>query len=119
MIDDEARNKHWKNYVSKEITALIHHKYFDFKSPDFKPSRKYQYVRLHLVYDVKPGLTTKARLVFYGSPVDPRGLSTRATVVKVISVILLDIIADFQHIKVLKRDIGNAFIQDHTKKDLH
>ena len=55
----------------KEIAALIHHKCFDFKSSDFKPSREYQYARLHLVYDVKLDLTTKARLVCDGSQVYP------------------------------------------------
>ena len=43
-IDDEAGNMHWENAVANEITALIHHKCFDFKFPDFKPSREYQYV---------------------------------------------------------------------------
>ena len=64
-------------------------------------------------------MTTKARLVVYGSLVDPRGLSTWATVVKLISVILLDVIANSQHIKILKEDIENAFIQDHTKEQIY
>ena len=114
-IDDEAGNMNCKNFVAKEIAALIHHKCFDFKCPDFKPSREYQCVRLQLVYYVKSDLTIKARLVFYGSRVDPRGLSTRATVVKGLSVRLLYIIADSQNLQVLTGDICNAFIQAHTK----
>ena len=47
----EASNKHhWQNYMYKDIDVLIYHKCFDFKSPSFKPSKEYQYVRLHLVY---------------------------------------------------------------------
>ena len=68
------------------------------------------------MYDIKPDLTYKARLVCDGSRVDPRGLSTHATVVKGISVRLLDLIADSQNLKVLCGDIGNAFIQAHTKE---
>ena len=109
-IDDEASNKHWKNAVAKEITAFIHHKCVDFKSLDFKPSREYQYVRLYLVYYVKPGLTTKQRLVYDVSQVGLHGISARVTVVLVISVRLLVIIADSQHIKVLIGDAVNAFI---------
>ena len=105
--------------MSEEIYALIHHKCFDFKSPDFKPFREYQYLRLHLVYDVKSDLTTKARLVCDGSQVDPRGLSTRAAVVKGISVRLLDTIAGSQNTKVLTGNIGNAFIQAHTKEKIY
>ena len=82
IIYDESGNMHWQDAVAKEIAALIHHKCFDFKYPDFKPSRKYQYIRLHLVYDVKPDLIPKAHLVCDGSQFNPRGLSTRATVVK-------------------------------------
>ena len=68
-----------------------------------------------MVYDVKLDLTYKAKLVCGGSRVDPRGLSTRATVVKGVSVCLLDIIADFQNIKVMTGDICNTFIQAYTK----
>ena len=105
--------------MSKEIPALMHYKCFDFEYPNFKLSREYQYVRLRLVYDVKLDLTTNAHLVCDGSQVEPRGLSNRATVVKGISVRLLDIIYDSQNLKVLTGDIGNTFIQAHKRKDLH
>ena len=98
---------------------MIFHQCFDFKSPNFKPSSDYQFCRLHLVYDIKPDLTYKARLVCDGSRVDPRGLSTRATVVKGISVRLLDLIADSQNLQVLCGDIGNAFIQANTKEKIY
>ena len=94
------------------------HECFDFKTPDHIPSTGYQYCRLNLIYDIKPDLTYKARLVCDGSQVDPRGLSTRATVVKNISVRLLDVIADAQHLEVMVGDIGNAFIQAHTKEKI-
>ena len=68
--------------MSKEISTLIHHTCFDFRSHDFKPSREYQYVKLHLVYDVTPNFTTNAHLAYDGIQIDPRGLSTRATVIK-------------------------------------
>ena len=68
---------------------------------------------------MKPDLHFEARLVCDGSKVDPRGLSTRATVVKGISVCLLDIIADVQNLDVLVGDIGNAFIQAKTKEKIY
>ena len=68
---------------------------------------------------MKPDLTTKTRLVFDGSQVDQRDLSTKATAVKLLSVILLDIIADSQNFKVLTDDIGNSFIQAHTKEKIY
>ena len=70
----------------------------------------YQYCRLNLIYDIKPDLTYKARLVCDGSQVDPRMLSTRATMVNNISVRFLDVIADAQQLEVIVDDIGNALI---------
>jgi Reverse transcriptase (RNA-dependent DNA polymerase). len=94
----------------KEIAALIHHKCFEFKSAKFKPSADYQYAPLCLVYDIKSDLRYKARLVVQGHRDDPRGLSTCATVVKGISVRLLDVIAHHQGLRVLTGDVGNAFM---------
>ncbi len=97
-LDSATGNTRWQQAVEKEVGALIQHNCFDFKTPDFKPSTDYQYCRLHLVYDVKAGLTYNARLVCNGKQVDPRGLSTRVTVMKTISIILLDLIADTQEL---------------------
>jgi len=115
-IDEAAGNRKWQEAVEKEVAALVMHGCFDFKSPDFKPSGEYQYCRLHFVYEVKNDLRQKARLVCDGSRVDPRGLSTRATVVKGVSVRLLDLIADAQDLEVICGDIGNAFIQAETNE---
>ena len=98
------------------MAALLFHECFDFKSPDYKPSGEYQFCRLHFVYDVKPDLRFKAWLVCDGSRVDPKGLSTKATVVKGISVRLMNVIADSQGLSVLCGDAGNAFIQAMTNK---
>ena len=117
-IDDAAGNTKWQDAVAKEVAALILHQCFDFKPPGYNPPGDFQYCRLHFVYDLKPDLRYKARLVCDGSMVDPRGLSTRATVVKGISVRLLDIIADSQNLKVMTGDIGNAFIQANTNEKI-
>ena len=68
------------------------------------------------MYDIKPDMTYKARLVSDGSRVDPHGLSTRAIVVKFISVRLLNLIADSQDLQDLCGEIVNAFIQANTKE---
>ena len=115
--DEAAGNTLWKDGAEKEVAALIHHKYFAFKSPNFKPPKEYKYYSLHMTHDVKPDPTHKARLVCDGSRIDPRGLSTRSIVVKWISVHLLDFIADSQNLKVIQGDICNAFIHAHAKED--
>ena len=71
------------------------------------------------MYKVKTDLCQKVRLVCDGSQVNPKGLSTWATVVKVISVHPLDIIADSQDLQVMCGDICNAFIQANTKEKVY
>ena len=72
-----------------------------------------------MVYNVKLDLTHKARLFFDGSRVDPRGLSTRAIVVKGVYVRLLEIVSDSQKFKVVTGDISNVFIQTYTKGKIY
>ena len=72
-----------------------------------------------MVYDVKPDLTHNARLVYDDIRVNPRGLSICATVVKGVSVLLLDIISDSQSLKVTTGDIDNAFIQVYIKEKIY
>jgi len=59
------------------------------------------------------------RLVILGNKVDSRGLSTRATVVKGISVRLLSIIAHRDSLRELCGNIGNDFIQAKTKEKIY
>ncbi len=101
------------------MTALLFHECFDFKSPDYKSSSEYQFYRLYFVYDVKPDFRFKARLVCNESRVDPKGLSTRATVVKGISVRLMDVITNSQGLSVLCGDVGNASIQAMTNEKVY
>ena len=69
-----------------------------------------------MVYEIKQDLRQKACLVVQGCKVDPRGLSTRATVVKGVSVRLLNIISHTDNLTMLAGNIGNVFIQARTKE---
>ena len=72
-----------------------------------------------MIYDIKPDLMFKARLICDGSQVDPQGVNTRATVLKTVSVRLIDLIVDAQGLEVLCGDISSAFIQAHTKEKIY
>ena len=63
-----------------------------------------------MIYDVKQDGHHKARLVVVGHLVDPRGISTRSTIVKGVSVCLLDVIAHHDNLKVLCCDVGKVFV---------
>ena len=67
------------------------------------------------MYDVKLYLTFKAHLVYDGIKADPCGLSARTTVVQGCVLRLLDLITSSQNLEALTGDIGNNFIQTHTR----
>ena len=119
QLDRDNNNRLWQDAVEKEISALIHHGCFRFEKPGYKLPDEYQYAPLHLVFEVKQDLRRKMRLVILGNKVDSCGLSTRATVVKGISVRLLSIIAHRDNLKELCGDIGNAFIQAKTNEKIY
>jgi hypothetical protein len=85
--------------------------YFTFHLPDYKPSSNYQWTKLSMIFEVKQDGRHKARLVAGGHIVDPMGVNSRSTVVKVItSVRLLNVITHSHNSPILCGDIGNAFI---------
>ena len=64
-----------------------------------------------MIFEVKQDGRRKGRLVAGGHLVDPKGgINSRSTVVKGISVRLLDLIAHRDNLPILCGDIGNAFI---------
>jgi hypothetical protein len=69
-----------------------------------------------MIFEVNQDGRRKARLVAGGHMVDPMGINSRSTVVKGISVRLLDLIAHGDNLPILCGDIGNAFITANALK---
>jgi hypothetical protein len=109
-LDAVNGNSYWANAIKKEIDSLLQLGCFNFCAPDFKPSSDYQHCRLTMVFEVKPDGHQKAQLIAGGHIIDPRGVSSRSTVVKGVSVRLLNLIAHCDGLKTLCGDIGNAII---------
>ena len=76
-----------------EIQLLINLNCFEFHSPCYKPPNDYSWTTLHFNFEVKPDLRRKARLVAGGHLVELHGIHSRSTVVKGMSVRLLDVSA--------------------------
>ena len=109
-LDREAGNTFWADAIRKEVASLLALDCFEFHGPDYKPSSDYQWTKLSMIFEVKQDGRRKARLVAGGHMVDPMGINSRSTVVKGISVRLLDLIAHRDNLPILCGDIGNAFI---------
>ena len=109
-LDAQHGNSLWKEAYQKEIVSLLSLGCFDFRPPDSKPGPDYQFVKLTMIYEVKQDGRRKARLVAGGHLVDPCSISTHSTIVKGVSVCLLDVIAHRDNLKVLCGDVGSAFV---------
>ncbi|CAJ1970456.1 unnamed protein product [Cylindrotheca closterium] len=72
-----------------------------------------------MIFEAKQDGRRKGRLVCGGHLVDPRGISTRSTVVKGVSVRLLDMIADHYGLTIVHGDVGNAFITAKCLEEIH
>ena len=109
-LDAQHGNSLWKDAYQKEIASLLSLGCFDFRPPDSKPGPDYQFVKLTMIYEVKQDGCRKARLVVGGHLVDPCSISTRSTVMKGVSVHLLDVIAHRDNLKVLCGEVWKRCI---------
>lgn len=111
LLDAENGNTFWMDAIRAEIESLLKLQCFEFRAPtNGKPSPDYQFTKLTMIFDVKQDGRRKARLVAGGHLIDPMGINSRSTVVKGISVRLLDLIAHRDGLSILCGDIGNAFV---------
>ncbi len=72
-----------------------------------------------MIFTVKPDGRHKARLVLGGHQVDSSCYDTYASMVKSLSVCLLELIASANHLTTLVGDVRNAFINAVTKEKVY
>ena len=118
-LDAESGTTHWRDAMTKEIASLVAMNCFTFHPPGYKPGPNSQKAPLRMIFEVKQDGRRKGRLVCGGHLVDPRGISTKSTVVKGISVRLLDLIAHRDNLTTLHGDVGNAFITANCLEEVH
>ena len=109
-FDAENKNKLWSKAIEDEIASLKKLCCFSFHSPNFRPSSDFNWTTLHMNFELKECGRRKARLVAGGHLVSLRGIHSRSTVVRGVSVRILDVIAHSRNYSILCGDIGNAFI---------
>ena len=85
-LDDDEGGSSWADAIKTEVDSLLRLECFEFFEPDYKPSSEYQFTKLTMIFEVKQDGRRKARLVAGGHLLDPRGISSRSTAVKGVSV---------------------------------
>lgn len=118
-LDEQNQNTLWADAIKKEVQALVDLDCFEFREKGYIPDDSYQKTRLHLVFEVKQDLRRKARLVAGGHLVDALDNQTYSSVVKGISVRLLQVIAHKNGMKQLMGDVGNAYPNAYTNEKIY
>jgi hypothetical protein len=118
-LDKKNKDGLWKGAIKKEIDGIRGHGTFLFLPPGAKPPEGYQEAPLRMIYDIKPDLRRKGRLVVGGHMVNAEGYTCYSSVVRIDSIRMLNVIAKAQGLDVLAGDVGNAYLNADTKEKVY
>jgi Reverse transcriptase (RNA-dependent DNA polymerase) len=116
-IDKETGTTFWADAIKKEMKGVW--KAFDILDDGSPVPVGHKKIACHMVFDIKPDFTRKARLVAGGHMTDPPSSMTYASVVSRESVRIALMIAALNDLDVLAADIGNAYLNARTKEKIY
>ena len=116
-IDKETGTTFWADAIKKEMKGVW--KAFDILDEGADTPVGHKKIACHMVFDIKPDFTRKARLVAGGHMTDPPSSMTYASVVSRESVRIALTLAALNGLEVLSADIGNAYLNARTKEKLY
>ena len=120
LLDKQNNNQAWAEAILKEMNALTKAGVWDFKPPNFRIPKNYQFAPLTLIFDVKQeDLRRKARLVAGGHVVDSTMYESYSSVVQTRTIRILETIAMNEELKFVTGDISNAFVQADTDEKIY
>ena len=107
----------WQEAITKEMkNSRIA---FQFLDIDDSPPLGYTEITCRLIFDVKMDLARKARYVAGGHLTDPHSSMTYASVVGRETVRIAFLEAALNDLKVIAKDIQNAFVNAFTKEKIY
>jgi hypothetical protein len=116
-FDAETGTDYWRKAIEKEMRNVL--PAFEFRDDDKMPIG-YEYIRCHMVFDVKIGdLTRKARFCANGNETDPPKDSTFSTVVSRDTVRMFFLLAALHGTDILSADIQNAYLNAPVKEKIY
>ena len=120
LLDRRNGNSAWGEAIMKEMSALTKAGVWEFKPPNFRLDKSYQFAPLTLIFDVKQeDLRRKARLVAGGHVVDSTMYESYSSVVQTRTIRILETIAMNEGMSFVTGDISNAFVQADTKEKIY
>jgi hypothetical protein len=115
-LDAKNGNLRWKDAINTELAQIIEYETFEDKGKRTKVPNNYKLIRCHFVFDVKHDGRHKARYVAGGHLTDPPLDSVYSGVVSLRSLRLIIFLAELNGLDLYAADIGNAYLEAHTKE---
>ena len=118
-LDRRNGNRKWQDSVVLERSQL--HQYSTFKDLGVEavPPKGYKKIRVHIVFDVKHDGRHKARFVAGGHLTPIPVESVYSGVISLRGVCLLVFLSELNGMKTWVTDIGNAYLEAHTKESVY
>ena len=115
-LDRMNGNSMWRDAEVTELNQIDEYKSFIDKGVGFNPGSDFKKIRVHMVCAVKHDGRHKARLVAGGhlteTPID----SAYSSVVSLRGIRILAFLGELNGLKAWSTDIGNAYLETHTRE---
>ena len=117
-IDLKNGNSLWREAELRELQQIDEYQTF-IDNGNTKPPPPYKKIRVHMVYDVKPTLMRKARLVADGHLTEVPLESVYSSVVSLRGLKICIFISELNGLETWTTDIGNAYLEAFTEEKVY
>ena len=114
-LDKKNGNKRWRDATDLELAQLHEYKTFRDMGRGATIPNRYKKIRTHLIFTVKHDGRHKARMVADGHLTDIPLDIVYSGVVSLRGLRLVVFLAELNGIETYTTDIGNAYLESHTK----
>ena len=118
MLDQQNGNTLWKEAEQRELAQIDEYETFKDMGVGVHP-KGHKKIRVHMVYDVKPTLVRKARLVADGQLTETPIDSVYSSVVSLRGLKICLFIAELNQLEAWSTDVGNAYLEAYTQEKLY
>ena len=118
QLDEKNGNTLWADAEAKELNQIDEYGTFRDVGKGVHPSG-YMKISAHLVYDVKPDLRRKARLVAGGHLTETPVNSIYSSVVSLTGLKITIFLAELNQMEIWATDVGNAYLEALTEEKVY
>ena len=118
QLDEKNGNTLWADAEARELNQIDEYGTFRDVGKGVHP-RGYKKISAHLVYDIKPDLRRKARLVAGGHLTETPVNSIYSSVVSLTGLKITIFLAELNQMEIWATDVGNAYLEALTEEKVY